>query len=72
MVDSPEHVSAWMRCIETNQNTRLYGCVGDRDGVLRGEDGKAIQASGVGTSNFLKRLKGMGKVMSRVRGTGGF
>jgi phosphatidylserine/phosphatidylglycerophosphate/cardiolipin synthase-like enzyme len=72
MIDSQEHVAAWMRCIEANQNTRLYGQVGERDGVLRGEDGEPIQASGVESSNFLRRLKGMGKVMSRVRGTGGF
>ncbi|KAF8264927.1 hypothetical protein EI94DRAFT_1737335 [Lactarius quietus] len=72
MIDSRELVGAWMRGIETNQNTRLYGRVSDRDGVLRGQDGEAIQASGVEASNFLSRLKGMGKVMSRVRGTGGF
>ncbi|KAI9461909.1 hypothetical protein BJY52DRAFT_1257542 [Lactarius psammicola] len=72
MIDSPELVRAWMSCIEANQNTRLYGRVGDGDGVLRGEDGEAIQASGVESSNFLRRLKGMGKVMARVRGTGGF
>ncbi len=72
MIDSPELVRAWMRCIEANQNTHLYGRVDDGDGVLRGEDGEAIQASGVESSNFLRRLKGMGKVMARVRGTGGF
>ncbi|KAI9430801.1 hypothetical protein H4582DRAFT_2013996 [Lactarius indigo] len=72
MIDSPELVRAWMRGIEANQNTSLYGRVDDGDGVLRGEDGEAIQASGVESSNFLRRLKGMGKVMARVRGTGGF
>lgn len=72
MIDSRELVGEWMRCIEANQNTRLYGRVGDRDGILRGEDGEPIQASGVESSNFLRRFKGMGKVMSRVRGTGGF
>ena len=72
MIDSRDLVDAWMHCIEANQNTRLYGRVGDTDGVLRGEDGVAIQASGVESSNFLRRMKGMGKLMSRVRGTGGF
>lgn len=72
MIDSRELVGEWMRCLETNQNTRLYGRVSDKDGVLRGEDGEPIQASGVESNNFLRRLKGMGKVMSRVSGTGGF
>jgi hypothetical protein len=72
MIDSRGLVAEWMRCIEANQNTRLYGRVGDSDGVLRGEDGEPIQATGVKSSNFLRRLNGMGKMMSKVRGTGGF
>ncbi|KAH9003737.1 hypothetical protein EDB86DRAFT_2889505 [Lactarius hatsudake] len=72
MIDSPELVREWMRGIEANQNTRLYGRVDDGDGVLRSEDGEAIQASGIESSNFLSRLKGMGRVIARVRGTGGF
>ena len=71
MIDSRGLVAEWMLGIEANQNTRLYGRVGDRDGVLRGEDGEPIQASGVEASSFLRRLKGMGNMMSRVRGTGG-
>ncbi|KAH9988591.1 hypothetical protein BJV77DRAFT_1020825 [Russula vinacea] len=72
MVDSPELVSEWLRGINANQNTRLYGRVSDKDGIWRGEDGEIIQASGVGASTFIKRLKGLLKVIGRVRGTGGF
>jgi hypothetical protein len=72
MVDSPELVSAWLRGINANQNTRLYGRVSDKDGILRGEDGEIIQASGVEASSFFKRMKGFCNVIGRVRGTGGF
>ncbi|KAH9952788.1 hypothetical protein BGW80DRAFT_1452006 [Lactifluus volemus] len=72
MVDSPELVSAWQRALDANQNTRLYGRVSDSDGVWRGEDGEVIQASGVTASSFVKRLKGLGNLIGRVRGTGGF
>ena len=72
MIDSRELVDAWMRGIEANQNTRLYGCVCEIDGVLRSEDGEPIQASGVKSSNCIRRLKGVGKMISRIRGTGGF
>jgi hypothetical protein len=72
MVDSPELVSAWLRGINANQNTRLYGRVSDKDGIWRGEDGEIVQASGVEASSFFKRLKGLCKVIGRVRGRGGF
>jgi hypothetical protein len=72
MVDSPELVGSWLRRINANQNTYLYGRVSDRDGILRNEDGEVIRASGVGASSFIKRMQGMWKVIGRIRGTGGF
>ena len=72
MVDSPELVDTWLRGIDANQNTRLYGRVSDWDGIWRSEDGEVVQASGVAASSFFKRLKGLYNVISRVRGTGGF
>jgi hypothetical protein len=72
MVDSPELVCAWLRGIDANQNTRLYGRVSDRDGIWRSTGGEVIQASGVAASSFFKRLKGLYGVMRRIRGTGGF
>jgi hypothetical protein len=72
MVDSPELIRAWVRGINANQNTRLYGRVSDEDGIWRGKDGEIVQASGVAASSLLKRLKGVFKVIGRVRGTGGF
>jgi hypothetical protein len=72
MVDSPEFVSAWMRGINANQNTRLCGCVSDKDDLWCGEGGEIIQASEVGASSIIKRLKGPCKVIGRIRGTGGF
>ncbi|KAI0295123.1 hypothetical protein B0F90DRAFT_1638400 [Multifurca ochricompacta] len=72
MVDSAELVSAWLRGIDANQNTRLYGRVSDKDGVWRSQDGEVVQASGIAASSFFKRLKGLGSVISRIRGIGGF
>jgi hypothetical protein len=72
MVDSPELVCSWLRGINANQNTSLYGRVSDRDGIWRSEDGEVIQASGVAASSFIKRMQGLWKVVARVRGTGGF
>ena len=72
MVDSPELVSSWLRGINANQNTFLYGRVSDKDGIWRSEDGEEIQASGVGTSSFIKRIRGLWKVMGRISGRGKF
>ncbi|KAI9507309.1 hypothetical protein F5148DRAFT_1299783, partial [Russula earlei] len=72
MVDSPELVSAWLRGIDANQNTRLYGRVSDRDGIWRSRDGEVIQASGVAASSFFTRLKGLYGVMARISGSGKF
>ena len=68
MVDSPELVSTWLCSINANQNTFLYGRVSDRDGVWRSEFGEVIQASGVGASSFIKKLKGLREVTKRVHG----
>ncbi|KAI0270588.1 hypothetical protein BC834DRAFT_1011250 [Gloeopeniophorella convolvens] len=72
MVDSPELIKEWLRGINANQNTRVFGRVSDKDGVWRGSDGEAVQASGTETSSFFGRLKGLGGAVARVRGTGGF
>ena len=72
MVDSPELVGAWLRGIDANQNTRLYGRVSDRDGIWRSEDGEVVQASGVTASSLFKRLKGLYGVMRRISGSGKF
>jgi hypothetical protein len=68
MVDSPELVRTWLRGINANQNTFLYGRVSDRDGIWRSEDGEVIQASGVVASGFIKKLKGLREVLRRVHG----
>jgi hypothetical protein len=73
MIDSPELVRAWLDGLDTNQNTRLYGRVSDRDGVWRSKDGEVIQASGVAASSFIMRMKGLGSVIGKIRGSrGGF
>jgi hypothetical protein len=72
MVDSPELVGSWLRGINANQNTFLYGRVSDKDGIWRSEDGEVIQASGVGASSFIKRIRGLWKVIARIRGRGKF
>jgi hypothetical protein len=70
MVDSPELVGSWLRGINANQNTFLYGRVSDKDGICRSEDGEEIQASGVRASGFTKRIQGLRKIMGGVGGTG--
>ncbi len=70
MVDSSELVSSWLRGINANQNTFLYGRVSNKDGIWRSEDGEVIQASGVAASSFIKRLKGVYKLIGRISGTG--
>lgn len=72
MVDSPELINSWLCGINANQNTLLHGRVSDVDGIWRGEDGEIIQASGVKASSFLKRLKGLCKIMGKISGRGGF
>jgi hypothetical protein len=72
MVDSPELVGSWLRGINANQNTLLYGRVSEKDGILRSVDGEVIQASGVAASGFIKRMQGLWKVIGKVHGTGGF
>ncbi|KAI0289144.1 hypothetical protein BC826DRAFT_914911 [Russula brevipes] len=71
MVDSPELVGEWLRGIDANQNTRLYGRVSNKDGIWRNADGEVIQASGVAASSLFKRLKGLYNVMGRIGGTRG-
>ena len=71
MVDSPGLVAEWLRGIDANQSTRLYGRVSDRDGICR-QDGEVIQASGVAASSFFKRLKGLYSLMKRISGSAGF
>lgn len=72
MVDSPELVSSWLRGINANQNTFLYGRVCNKEGICRSEGGEVIQASGVGASSCIKRMQGLRKVMGGIRGTGKF
>jgi hypothetical protein len=71
MVDSPELVGSWLRGINANQNTVLYGRVSEKDGIWRSEDGEVIQASGVAASGFIKRMRGLWKLVGKIRGAGG-
>jgi len=72
MVDSASLVSEWLKGINANQNTLLYGKVDDKDGVWRDEEGNELKASGLGGGGPLGRLKGLSGAIKRVRGTGGF
>ena len=58
-----ELVRTWLRGVNANQNTFLYGRVSDRDGIWRGEYGEVIQANGVAASSFIKKLKGLREVL---------
>jgi len=72
LIDSPQLVSEWLKGINANQNTLLYGRVDKSDGIWRDEDGNEVKASGVGSGGPLGRLKGLSGAVKRVRGTGGF
>jgi len=72
MIDSPPLVSEWIKGINANQNTLLYGKVDTKDGIWRDKEGNALQASGISGGGPLGRLKGLTGAVKRVRGTGGF
>jgi hypothetical protein len=42
MMGSSELVGEWLRGIDVNQNTRLYGRVSNKDGIWRNGDGEVI------------------------------
>ena len=71
MVDSSTLVSEWLKGINANQNTLIFGRVDEKDGIWRDKDGIEIKSSGVGGGPFGK-LKGLSGAVKRVRGTGGF
>ena len=72
LVDSRQLVEEWLRGIDANQNTRLFGRVDGKDGVWRASDGRVIESSGTKKSGLFGSLKGVSGAIRRVRGTGGF
>ncbi|KAI0890297.1 IQ calmodulin-binding motif protein [Annulohypoxylon maeteangense] len=71
MIDSPLVCGAWIEALRRNQNTHLYGRVGE-DGVWRDSQGKeADGATGVDAGRF-SWAKGLLGAIKRVQGTGGF
>jgi len=72
MVDSKQLTDDWVRGINANQNTFLFGQVDDKDGIWRDEDGNVVEATGIKSAGPLGHLKGIGGAIARVRGTGGF
>jgi hypothetical protein len=72
MTDSASLVSEWVKGINANQNTLLYGKVDVKDGIWRDKEGNELKASGVASGGPLGKLKGLSGAIKRVRGTGGF
>ncbi|KAI1096053.1 IQ calmodulin-binding motif protein [Rostrohypoxylon terebratum] len=71
MIDSPLVCRAWIEALRRNQNTHLYGRVGE-DGVWRDAQGKEAEgATGVDAGRF-SWAKGLLGAIKRVQGTGGF
>ncbi|GJJ09337.1 hypothetical protein Clacol_003559 [Clathrus columnatus] len=71
MVDSAEMCAEWRAGLESNQNTRLYGRVSDKDGLWRDEEGNIMDSKG-GKGGPLAILKGLHGALARVQGKGGF
>ncbi|KAL2128657.1 hypothetical protein VTI74DRAFT_8860 [Chaetomium olivicolor] len=73
MVDSESICAEWLRGLDRNQNTRLFGAVRREDGVWRDERGEEVEgAMGVGVNRVKGLVKGVKGAVERVRGTGGF
>ncbi|XDG06699.1 hypothetical protein ABKA04_006314 [Annulohypoxylon sp. FPYF3050] len=71
MIDSPLICRAWIEALRRNQNTHLYGRLGE-DGVWRDALGKEAEgATGVDAGRF-SWAKGLLGAIKRVQGTGGF
>lgn len=71
MLDSHEVCAAWIDGLRRNQNTHIYGKLGD-DGVWRDSEGKEAEGSiGVDPGRF-SWAKGIIGAVQRVRGAGGF
>jgi phosphatidylserine/phosphatidylglycerophosphate/cardiolipin synthase-like enzyme len=72
MIDSPQICASWMDTVRRNQNTHIYGKVGDEDGVWRDAEGKEAEGSiGYDPGRF-SWAKGIVGAIQRVRGAGGF
>jgi len=71
MIDSEEVCKTWVDGLRRNQNTHVYGSLGE-DGVWRDEEGnEAEEVVGVDPGKF-SWVKGMVGAVKRVRGVGGF
>ncbi len=63
MVDSRQIVEEWMKALERNQSTKLYGMVDQRDGIWRGKNGEEL----VDTGKDNEGEKGSGKEKEKER-----
>jgi hypothetical protein len=71
LIDSPVVCASWIEALRRNQNTHIYGKVGE-DGVWRDAEGKEAEGSiGVDPGKF-SWAKGIVGAVQRVRGAGGF
>lgn len=71
MVDSAEMCAEWRSGLESNQNTKLYGLISDKDGFWRDSEGNIVDSK-AGKGGVKGLLKGVQGAVARVRGTGGF
>ncbi|KAJ8127857.1 hypothetical protein O1611_g5779 [Lasiodiplodia mahajangana] len=71
MLDSPQICRAWIEGLRRNQNTGIYGAVGE-DGIWRDEQGNEVEgATGVDAGRF-SWFSGFVGAIKRLQGTGGF
>ncbi|KAI0103621.1 hypothetical protein GGR51DRAFT_523871 [Nemania sp. FL0031] len=71
MLDSPQICRAWIDALRRNQNTGIYGAVGE-DGIWRDEQGNGVEgATGIDAGRF-SWFNGFVGAIKRLQGTGGF
>lgn len=72
LIDSSSLASSILAGIHRNQNTHLYGAVGEVDGVWRDKDGKEVEGAGGVIKGKFSWAKGIVGAVKRVQGAGGF
>lgn len=71
MLDSPQICRAWIDALRRNQNTGIYGAVGD-DGIWRDEQGNTVEGALGADAGRFSWFYGAIDAVKRLKGTGNF
>lgn len=72
LVESEALCAGWVRALERNQNTGLFGAVQREDGVWRDEEGREVDGVVGVDAGLFGWARGAKGAIQRLRGTGGF